>query len=461
MKIEIKNKCIISDVSEELAKEIKSRLTLDNPKYSDAVKQGYRPSKISATLEFYRDVAKDGSVFETPAGFINQLISIAKNSGVEPEITDKRIVLEPVDFEFHGELRPMQQPACTAVLKENFGILHAPTGSGKTAMALWLMARRRQPALVVVHTRELLNQWLTSIDQFLKIELNEIGIIGDGKFKIGKRITIAMIQTLVKRAEEAAPYIGYLILDECHRAPAMQCVKAINEFDCKYRTGLTATPFRRDKLSKVIFWHMGDIKGKIEKSDLLESGSLCQAEVIWINTRFNTDIDASANYSKALSALTEDHDRNRLVCDAVANHKGNGVSLILSDRRDHCKELARILSLNNNIDAEVLTGAVGNKERKKIINDLSSGRCRYLVATGQLVGEGFDLPEISILFMTCPVKFPGRVIQYIGRILRPLPGKEKALIIDFVDKENPVFTASARSRFYTYKSQGIVKQVVE
>jgi len=223
-------------------------------------------------------------------------------------------------------------------------------------------------------------------------------------------------------------------------------------------TGLTATPWRRDKLSKVIFWNIGDVTGTIRKEDLLKNGNLCQASVQWIKTGFNTDIDTSANYSKALSALTEDHERNRLVCDDVANHKGKGVSLILSDRREHCKELSRILSLNNSIDAEVLTGATGNRERREIVNDLTSGRCRYLVATGQLIGEGFDLPEITILFMTCPVKFPGRVIQYIGRILRPLPGKEKALIIDFVDRENPVFEASARSRAFTYRKEGILTQ---
>ena len=453
MQFELKDKLYLSGMQPDTRTVIKDMLTMKNPKYQEAEKMNRATRDIESKLKFYEEMQ---DTLVCPRGAATQIYNLCQSYGEDIEVVDSRKVLNPVRITFNGELRPLQRTAVKQDLQRDFGLLECPTGAGKTVMALYLIAERKQPALIVVHTKELLNQWLDRIEQFLDVPKKEIGIIGSGKFKIGNIITVAMIQTLVKKADQVAPHIGYLILDECHRAPAMQYAKAIKKFDCKYMTGLTATPWRRDGLSKVIFWHIGDVSARIDKKDLLDNGNLCQAEVRWIKTKFNTLIDASGNYSKALSELTEDYHRNRLVADTVATNNGTGISLILSDRRGHCNELARILSVENGIHAEVLTGITSKKERERIIQDLQQGKCKYLVATGQLIGEGFDLPEISTMFLTTPIKFSGRVIQYIGRALRPAPGKEKAIIFDFVDILNPVFKASAKSRVYTYQKEGII-----
>jgi superfamily II DNA or RNA helicase len=452
MDFKLKDKLYLSGMKPETWKATRNKLTMDNPKYYEAEKMGRYTREIEPELKFYEET-RDTLV--CPRGAAVQIYNLCKACGEDINIIDERRTLSPVELVFNGKLRPIQQPAVESVLKHVFGLLDAPTGSGKTAMALYMVSERKQPALIVVHTKELLNQWIDRIEQFLKIPRDEIGIIGSGKFKIGNKVTVAMIQTLIKKADQVAPHIGYLILDECHRAPAMQYVKAIEEFNCKYMTGLSATPWRRDGLSKVIFWHIGDVTGRIAKQDLLDNGNLCQAEVKWIKTEFNTLINASENYSKTLSALTEDYPRNRLICDTIAANNRTGINLILSDRKEHCKTLHDTLSKENKIKSEVLTGATSQKERERIIHDLKQSRCRYLIATGQLIGEGFDLPEISTMFLTTPIKFSGRVIQYIGRALRPVPGKDKAIIFDFVDVLNPVFKASAKSRFYTYQNQKI------
>jgi superfamily II DNA or RNA helicase len=220
-------------------------------------------------------------------------------------------------------------------------------------------------------------------------------------------------------------------------------------------TGLTATIWRRDKLSNVVFWYVGDVTGRIDKQNLLASGNLCDAEVRWVETAFDTQTDTSDYYSRVLSELTEDYPRNRLICDTVESYQGTGIRLILSDRKEHCQILHDTLRKENNIKSEILTGASPPKERDRIIQDLQHGRCTTLIATGQLIGEGFDLPGICAMFLTTPVKFSGRLIQYIGRALRPAPGKKKAVIFDFVDILNPVFEASARSRAHTYAQQNI------
>jgi superfamily II DNA or RNA helicase len=313
-----------------------------------------------------------------------------------------------------------------------------------------MIANRKQPALIVVHTKELLNQWQARVKQFLEINA---GVIGCGKMNL-RHVTIATVQSLVKVAADVAKHFGYLICDECHRAPAMQYVQAIESFDCKYMTGLSATPYRRDGLAKVIFWHLGDVAGSIDKAELVDNGDLCQAQVILIETEFNTATDASAYYTKALSELAENRERNRLICSTVAKNNGHGISLLLSDRKQHCYDLAVILKETHGIDAHVLTGSTSTTGREQILSDLPQGKCKYLIATGQLIGEGFDLPAISSMFLATPVKYHGRLIQYIGRALRPAPGKDQAIIYDFVDNQQPVFAAQAGARLTAYLREG-------
>lgn len=457
MKFILNRQLVLENFAVDTGQIIKQNLTLNNPKFSEAQKMGRYTRGIDPVLYFYEEA--DHRLI-CPRGAATQIYKICRTQGEAIEFIDARQTLEPVTFSFTGKLRPLQIPAVESCLKKDFGLLESPTGSGKTTMALYIIAKRRQPALIVVHTKELLNQWIDRIEQFLNIPKAEIGIIGSGKFTIGAKITVAMIQTLYKKTAQVADHIGNVIVDECHRCPSRTFTQALTAFDAKYMTGLTATIWRRDKLSNVIFWHIGDVTGRIDKLNLLASGNLCDAQVRWVETNFNTQTDTSDYYSKVLSELTEDYPRNRLICntvekDTVDNHQGTGIRLILSDRKEHCQTLHDTLLKENNIKSEILTGASSPKERDRIIQELQHGRCTTLIATGQLIGEGFDLPGISTLFLTTPVKFSGRLIQYIGRALRPAPGKKKAVIFDFVDILNPVFEASARSRALTYEQQNI------
>jgi superfamily II DNA or RNA helicase len=451
MKFELKNKAILQGLRSDTANVVRQRLTMPNPAYADAEKMGRWTGNIEPELRFYEDIP--GGLI-CPRAAAAKLYILCQQHREAIEVADNRLELDPVEFTFNGTLRPYQQDVVTNVLERDHGTLSAPTGSGKTCMGLFIIAQRKQPALIVVHTKELLTQWVVAIEKFLGIPANQVGIIGNGKFSIGDQITVALIQTLYRRLDDVTPHIGHLVIDECHRTPSRVFTQAVDAFDARYRLGLTATPWRRDKLSKVIFWYVGDVTGQVEKQDLLDNGNLCQAAAVFIPTGFTPVLDPSDYYSNALSELTQDIDRNRLVARTVKEHNGTGITLILSDRREHCNTLADILKQDQGIQPAVLTGQTPAKAREKIIQDLQSGECHYLVATGQLIGEGFDLPEIGTLALATPVKFSGRLIQYIGRALRPAPGKDKAIILDFVDK-HPVFEHSARSRWGTYTQQGI------
>ena len=449
MKIEINNKIEIFNASAHFTHAVCERLTFTNPQWLENDKRGFSNWQTPRLLRFYEET---GNGLIIPRGFTGQLIAMARSAGIKFQIDDQRRILPEVGFSFTGTLRPFQEEATIIMRKKDFGTLSAPTGSGKTVMALYMIAERKQPALIVVHTKELLNQWINRAETFLGIPSDDIGVIGSGKHTIGK-VTVALVQSLFKCAAEVAPYIGHLIIDECHRAPSRTFTEAVTAFDSRYMLGLSATPWRRDKLSRLIFWFIGDVVHLIDSADLIESGDILRAEVITRETDFQTSYDPSAQYSKMLSELTEDRERNIFIAlDVVHEAKnGGGICLVLSDRKNHCETLQEILNNDFNISAELLTGDIADGKRKDVVKRLNEGDIRVLIATGQLIGEGFDLPEMQTLFLTTPIKFTGRVLQYLGRVLRSAPGKDKATVYDYVDSRIGVLGAAAKSRAKVYE----------
>ena len=187
----------------------------------------------------------------------------------------------------------------------------------------------------------------------------------------------------------------------------------------------------------------------------MDNGALCQAKVIWHQTDFDTCLNPSEEYSKVLSELTQDPERNRLICDDVAGDPCQGIKLVLSDRKDHCQALSDILKAEHGLEAVVLTGGLSKKEREAVSQQIGSSSVKILICTGQLIGEGYDLPALESLFLGTPIKFSGRLIQYIGRVLRPSPGKDEAIIHDYYDHLVGVLEHGARVRAGVYEKEGI------
>jgi len=448
MFIRLDTRLTLADMPKNFRPTLITKLSFPNPKFLESKRMGRWLGDTLQYLEFYEDTA-DG--FHVPRGFINQFLAMCKKYRVRYFIEDNRRTFPQVDFEFNGELRPFQAKAVNDVLRHQFGTLSAPTGSGKTVMALHVIAERRQPTLIVVHTRELQNQWIDRIQTFLGIPPDEVGVIGNGKRTVGEKITVALVQTLYKCAYEVSPKIGFLIVDECHRTPSRTFTEGVSAFDSKYMLGLSATPWRRDKLSQLIFWHLGDVVHTIRKRDLIESGDILSAEVVTRQTDFTTLLDPSAEYSKVVSELTRDTRRNQLIANDVISEtrNGNGVCLVLSDRKQHCEDLRDLLRARG-LRPALLTGDVSGKVRDAIVEQLNNGETRILIATGQLIGEGFDCHQLSTLFMATPIKFDGRVMQYLGRILRPAAGK-RARVFDYQDMRVGPLKASAKARQKVYR----------
>ena len=450
LKIILANNLRLTDIPKEIREELMEKLQFLNPKWLENERLGRWNRGTPKVLRFY-DKIREGGLW-IPRVYIRQLILLCRRHGVKYRIQENRRTMPPVDFNFTGRLKPFQHKAVKILLLKDFGTLSAPTGSGKTVMALYLIAQRQQPALVVVHTKDLAYQWIARAKEFLGLEGDAVGFIGDGKKLVGEKMTIALVQSLYKCADEVSKQIGFLIVDECHRCPSRIFTEAVTEFESHYMLGLSATPWRRDKLTKLIFWHLGDVHHKIDQTRLVESGEILAAEVVVRETDFKPYYDPVNEYSKMISELTSDDKRNRLIASDIAleAQKKDGICLVLSDRKKHCEALKALLRYRYKISAELLTGDLKGSERQAVIDRLNQGKSQVLLATGQLIGEGFDRKDLSPLFLVTPIKFSGRVLQYLGRVLRPAPGKKKAKVYDYVDVNVHVLKAAAKARQKIY-----------
>jgi len=424
---------------------LQDNLTIDNPKYKDAKKYGRWVGRNFKQKLFLFELDESGIFF--PRGFAAQAVELCKKyMGRGPVIEDQRRRLAEIDFNFQGELRPYQHKAVQDILQRHFGVLVATTGSGKTIMALEVIARRSQPTLILVHSRELMYQWEERVRQFLGIQA---GLIGDSKFDI-QPLSIAIVNTARKRLDELSPCFGHLIVDECHRVPAALFTEVVKRFDTYFMLGLSATAYRReDGLTRLIYLFMGDRVHQVDSQELTAAGAVLKPEFIQKATDFKYVF--RGNYQALMNSLTKNDMRSQQIADDIyaESMKTEGIVLVVSDRVAHCRKLADMLA-GKGLKVSVLTGKQTMAERSEIVESVHCGGIKVLISTLQLVGEGFDAAGLSTLFLTTPIKFTGRLQQVIGRIRRPASGKHPR-VIDYVDEHVGVLRNSARIRRQAYE----------
>ncbi len=449
LRLLVDRECMLEGAPPSLAAAVRKRLTVKNPKYDAAVRYGrWIGKQLKPKLFFFRE--QRGRLF-FPRGFANQAVLLCrKHVGISPEIIDHRRLLDPVAITFSGSLRPYQQEAVAAVLNHSFGVLEAGTGSGKTVMALKVLAERGQPTMIIVHSRELLHQWQQRVEEFLGIRA---GQAGGGKVDI-QPVTVGIVNTVRNRLADLAPRFGHLIVDECHRVPATLFTDVVSGFDCWYMLGLSATAFRReDGMTRIIYTYMGDRTHVVDGEQLVASGAVVRPRFVQKETGFTYGY--RGEYPKLIKALAKNEKRNdQIVADIVSllDNDHDGTLLVVSDRIAHCRLLQEKLALFG-YDAALLTGRIHPEERERIVAGVQNGQVQVLIATLQLIGEGFDCPGLSTIVLATPIKFEGRLLQVVGRVMRPLQGKT-ALVIDYADTRIPVLRRSAEKRRLLFAKWG-------
>ena len=342
-----------------------------------------------------------------------------------------------------------QSDAVEAMFSEEQGIIIRPPGTGKTQIALAFLARVGTRSLVIVHTEDIMNQWIEYARE--AIPDARIGIIRGPKYEIGD-ITIGTVQTLRRymhsHDKRFWAQFGVVILDEAHHAAAASFEQVLNSCPAKYRFGFTASETRADGMHPSMKFIIGPIIHKQKFS------SPVKLTVVPVRTKLKFMYRGSFDWSRLLDHLISNDKRNRQIAEVVdAEVKSGNSILVLSRRIEHLERIAGFLSTNPE-RVEILTAKRGSKNRKRILQDFREGSIKCVLAT-QLADEALDVPRLNRVALTHPGKHEGRIIQQIGRALRKDDGKEDAIIYDFVDRRIRVLNRQWSERKRTYRKNNI------
>lgn len=406
-----------------------------------------KPRVISCAEEFPHHLA-------LPRGCTEAVEELFRENGIKIELQDERQPGMPTAFTFTGELRQDQKRAMEAMLRHDTGILSAPTAFGKTVTAAAIIARRNTSTLVLVHRSELQKQWKERLQAFIELPGGVPGLIGAGRNKRSGIIDIALLQTLARRENlpELLEGYGQILVDECHHLSAFSFEKVLKAAKGRYVLGLTATPFRRDGHQPIIFMQCGPIRHQAKQSE----NAPAQLEVLprVLDTAVVPD---SEGIQAIFRFLVENEKRNRVIArDAIDAYREKRNILILTERTEHLRHLQALLepAIGNLI---TLHGRMKKTERAENIERLASmdeQEAKIILATGRLIGEGFDYPPLDTLLFAMPISWKGTLQQYAGRLHRHHPDKGTIRIYDYIDQNHPQLARMWQKRRNGYLAMG-------
>ena len=360
---------------------------------------------------------------------------------------------ESIDIDFVHSLKPKQVPIVDKFMEtaQNIGggIISVPCGYGKTVIALYLIAKLGLKALVVVHKEFLVNQWKERIRQFLPDA--KIGRIQSNKIFIENYdIVIGMLQSIsmIEYDEDIFSTFGFVIYDECHHLGAETFSKALLKTNFKYTLGLSATPKRADGLTKVFQWQLGDICYLIKKRD----DNDVDVKIICYESEDENYNNVVLNYNKKPNAprminnICGHEPRTLLIIDTILELAKEGRKiLVLSDRREHLKNIKEFLDIKQKCSSGYYLGGMKEEELNKTEEQ------DVILGTFSMASEGFDCKyPVDSIILTSP---KSNIEQAVGRILRQEVKDRKfvPLVIDISDSFCSIFASQGKKRIKFYE----------
>jgi len=441
---------------------LKHLASLHNPDYYE--KERLRLSTWK-TPRFLRCYGESFDRLLLPRGLREAAEAVVAEAGSRLIVRERHPDLARIDVHLQATLPAGQQEALTELCRHDLGVLVAPPGAGKTVLACAVIAHRAVPTLVIVDRQPLLEQWRERLVTHLGMNRKQIGVVGAGRSRPHGVVDIAMVQSLAKRDDVAGLTAGYglVVVDECHHVPATTFERVVRDIGAPAWLGLTATPYRRDGLEGLITMYCGPFRHRMGERQT-EDSDFVRALIVHRTDHMAAPAEADdvggptqASIQSVFRGLVEDEDRTRLICADVAEAARSGRNcLVLSQWTEHIARLRTMLE-ELGLSVDVLQGGVGKKARREITDRLAAARSGdgvVLLATGSFLGEGFDCPPLDTLFLAFPIAFRGRLVQYVGRVLRPIDGKARVEVHDYVDARVPVLARMHSKRLTAYASLG-------
>lgn len=433
----IANRIVIEEPSEEVVEWAKSKLRFQNPEYEKKQRMGFWVGRTPKEIRMYE---WNGNKLILPFGVCREIMPMLRGTPVYTDFRQNSVI------DYGGGdmgLYDYQQEAVRRMIEAKYGILKATTGSGKTQMGIAMIKAIRRRALWLCHTQDLLKQ---SMDRALRyMDESLIGTITEGKVNVGIGVTFATVQTMANLDLELyRDYWDVVICDEAHRVSSSatsftRYERVLNHLAARHRYGLTATPARSDGLIRATFALIGGIAYEVPESAVADRVTGVKVRKVETETELTDEClntDGTINYVKLIEHLTTDTNRNRLIAEKIAENEGHSC-LILSDRLNQLKEIMEMLPDDMRMESAYVDGKMQSKkakaEREQAIEDMRSGKAKYLFASYSLAREGLDIPRLDRLFFASPAKFSSIITQSVGRVRRACEGKGTPVVYDFVD----------------------------
>ncbi|MCD8054595.1 MAG: DEAD/DEAH box helicase family protein [Lachnospiraceae bacterium] len=451
--------------------QIRSLAAFDNPEFYKNKRLGYSNYYNFSAVYLGKDV--DGYI-QVPRGLREQIVDECRKADIPVDISDQREAGRPIRVSFKGDLRLQQQLAAERLLSYTDGVLSAATAFGKTVVCSYLIAERKVNTLILLQSKDLLDQWVPELEKFLEIReeppeyktktgrvkkrSSAIGILHGSRNTLTGIIDVAMVGSMYSKGKfnERINTYGMVIVDECHHVASATSMELLQKVNAKYVYGVSATPKRGDKMDKIICMMLGPIRHKFTALERAEEQGIGHYFIL----RYTRAVDTSEtreNISKAYSLISESKVRNEMIIHDVKECIAKNRTPVILTR---FKEQAKLLYDNLVSSADhvfLLYGDNTDKENAEIRNrlkEIPGSESLILVATGQKMGEGFDFPRLDILMLAAPVSYEGRLEQYVGRLNRDYEGKEAVYVYDYIDSHMHYFDRMYAKRLRTYKKLG-------
>jgi len=401
-----------------------------------------------------------------PTGLLHIVIEYLKEENLDYKIIDNRknpfsktgIVLDPKML--HGiTLREDQLIAIKTCLKCGRGVIHMPTGTGKTEVAIGLVKILKLPTLFLVNSKTLLHQTQERFMERLQLDKGQIGIFGDGMFAPGELVTIATVQSLnnmkkdnVRNFSNFLNGFSVILFDECHHLPA-KTFYTIGLWSHKayFRFGFSGTPMDRGEINSMkLMAIVGKTIYKRKTLDAINDGDLCEIKMVILENNFeiNEGLSWSSEYNLG---IVNNIDRNKEIVRVATKHYWNNDRVLILIRiLKHGKNLVEMLS-SSNIPCKFVYGKHSQEEREKVIKWFNEGK-GILIASG-IFDEGVDIPEINTLIVASAGKSDVKTIQRIGRGLRKKSLSAYLSAYDF-DDTGKFLSKHSLKRIQIYEREG-------